>query len=87
MAQKNDVLRVQDLTKQYGHKEVLKDASLSVKEGEIKVLIGPSGAGKSTLLQCINFLVIPDQGRIWLEEGTSRVSSEGGNDFPGFQPL
>lgn len=68
MAQKNDVLRVQDLTKQYGHKEVLKDASLSVKEGEIKVLIGPSGAGKSTLLQCINFLVIPDQGRIWLED-------------------
>jgi polar amino acid transport system ATP-binding protein len=68
MALKNDVLRVKNLTKKYAHKEVLKDASLSMKEGEIKVLIGPSGAGKSTLLQCINFLVIPDHGRIWLED-------------------
>jgi len=63
----NDVLRVENLAKKYGQKEVLKDASLSVKHGEIKVLIGPSGAGKSTLLQCINVLVTPDHGRIWLE--------------------
>jgi polar amino acid transport system ATP-binding protein len=67
MAQKREVLRVENLTKKYGQKEVLKDASLSVEQGQIKVLIGPSGAGKSTLLQCINFLVIPDRGRIWLE--------------------
>jgi polar amino acid transport system ATP-binding protein len=67
MAQKKEVLRVENLTKKYAQKEVLKDASFSVKKGEIKVLIGPSGAGKSTLLQCINFLVIPDRGRIWLE--------------------
>lgn len=67
MAQEREILRIANLSKRYGHKEVLKDASLSVNEGEIKVLIGPSGAGKSTLLQCINYLVIPDQGRIWLE--------------------
>jgi polar amino acid transport system ATP-binding protein len=67
MAENNPVLRVENLTKRYGEKEVLKEASLSVRQGEIKVLIGPSGAGKSTLLQCINFLVIPDKGRIWLE--------------------
>lgn len=67
MAQKKEVLRVENLTKKYVQKEVLKDASLSVEQGQIKVLIGPSGAGKSTLLQCINFLVIPDRGRIWLE--------------------
>jgi polar amino acid transport system ATP-binding protein len=67
MVERNAVLKVENLTKRYGGKEVLKDASLSVRQGEIKVLIGPSGAGKSTLLQCINFLVIPDKGRIWLE--------------------
>jgi polar amino acid transport system ATP-binding protein len=39
-----------------------------VKKGELKVLIGPSGGGKSTLLQCINFLIPPDEGRIFLEE-------------------
>ena len=37
-------------------------------KGDLKILIGPSGAGKSTLLQCINFLVKPDEGRIWLED-------------------
>ncbi len=67
MASKKEVLKVENLTKKYGQKEVLKDASLSVNQGEIKVLIGPSGAGKSTLLQCINFLVVPDRGRVWLE--------------------
>jgi polar amino acid transport system ATP-binding protein len=67
MAGNDVVLKVESLSKKYAHKEVLREASLSVKQGEIKVLIGPSGAGKSTLLQCINFLVIPDRGRIWLE--------------------
>ena len=61
------VLRVEGLSKQYGGKRVLKDASLSIHQGELKILIGPSGGGKSTLLQCINFLVKPDGGRIWLD--------------------
>ncbi len=60
------VLRIEGVTKCYGDKEVLRGASLSIGQGELKILIGPSGAGKSTLLQCINFLVRPDEGRIWL---------------------
>ena len=68
MAEEKPVLRAEKLTKRYGPKEVVKQASLTVNQGEIKVLIGPSGGGKSTLLQCINFLVVPDEGRIWLEE-------------------
>jgi polar amino acid transport system ATP-binding protein len=66
MVEKDSVLRVEGMTKIYGQKEVLKGASLRVNEGELKILIGPSGGGKSTLLQCINFLVIPDKGRVWL---------------------
>ncbi len=61
------ILRVENMTKRYGDKEVLKDATLSINKGELKVLIGPSGGGKSTLLQCINFLIEPDKGRIWLD--------------------
>ena len=61
------ILRVEKMTKRYGDKEVLKDATLSINKGELKVLIGPSGGGKSTFLQCINFLVKPDRGRIWLD--------------------
>ncbi len=61
------ILRVENLTKSLGGNLVLKGASFSMNQGSLKVLIGPSGSGKSTLLQCMNFLHIPDEGRIWLE--------------------
>ncbi|SKA82812.1 amino acid ABC transporter ATP-binding protein [Desulfobaculum bizertense] len=60
------VLRIEGLNKSFGENYVLKDASLTLKRGELKVLIGPSGGGKSTLLQCMNFLIPPDTGRFWL---------------------
>lgn len=62
------ILRIENITKSYGKKEVLKGVSLEVNKGDLKILIGPSGAGKSTFLQCINFLVKPDHGQIWLDE-------------------
>jgi len=62
------ILRIENISKRYGKKDVLKGASFDVLKGDLKILIGPSGAGKSTLLQCINFLVKPDEGRIWLDE-------------------
>jgi len=61
------ILRIENIKKSFGVREVLKGVSLSVCKGELKVLIGPSGAGKSTLLQCINFLVMPEEGEVWLE--------------------
>lgn len=64
---KNPILRVENISKILGGKKILKSVSLSLNKGEVKVLIGPSGAGKSTLLQCINFLLPPDSGRIWME--------------------
>lgn len=66
-SENDSVLRVENIRKSFGDKEILKGLSLSVKKGEVKVIIGPSGGGKSTLLQCINFLVIPDEGEVWLE--------------------
>lgn len=65
---KNDiVLKVEDIHKSYGDKEVLRGVSFDVRRGETKVFIGPSGTGKSTLLRCINQLTIPDRGRVWLD--------------------
>ena len=61
------VLRAEGITKRIGGRLILDDCSLAVKRGELMVLIGPSGAGKSTLLQCIDCLVTPDSGSIWLE--------------------
>ncbi len=61
------VLCIENISKTLGGKPILKDCSLSLHRGELKVLIGPSGAGKSTLLQCINCLITPDMGTISLE--------------------
>ena len=60
------ILQVRHISKTLGDKKILTDCSLDMKKGELKVLIGPSGAGKSTLLQCINCLIMPDEGEIIL---------------------
>jgi ABC-type polar amino acid transport system ATPase subunit len=38
-----------------------------VKKGDVLVIVGPSGSGKSTLLRCINLLVVPEKGDVFLE--------------------
>ncbi len=61
------VLRIIDIHKILGGKKILNGVSMTVDKGELKILIGPSGGGKSTLLQCINFLLPPDGGKVFLE--------------------
>jgi polar amino acid transport system ATP-binding protein len=77
------ILRIENIKKAFGPREVLKGVSLSISKGQLKVLIGPSGAGKSTLLQCINFLVTPDEGEIWLEG--RKVSHHRKRDLYGYR--
>ena len=55
------------VNKWYGDLNVLKDIDLSVKKGEVIVVIGPSGAGKSTLCRAINRLETIDEGTITLD--------------------
>lgn len=62
------VLKVEGISKSMGGRAILSDCSLGVRRGELMALIGPSGAGKSTLLQCIDCLIPPDSGNIWLED-------------------
>ena len=50
------------MQKSFGNLEVLKDISLTVKEGEVVSIIGPSGSGKSTLLRCATMLEQMDGG-------------------------
>lgn len=60
-------LRVERLVKRYKTgDEALKGVSLALPAGQIVGLIGPSGAGKSTLIRCINRLVEPTAGRVFL---------------------
>ena len=51
-----ELVKVKHLHKEYGRNVVLKDIDLSVKKGEVVVIIGPSGCGKSTFLRCLNGL-------------------------------
>ena len=55
------------LHKTFGTTEVLKGIDLTVHNGEIVALMGPSGSGKSTLLRCVNQLVTPTAGQIYID--------------------
>jgi len=57
-----DILEINHLKKQFGDHVVLKDISLSVKQGQVVSIIGPSGSGKSTLLRCATLLETMDGG-------------------------
>ena len=58
------LLKIRNLSKNFGDLEVLRDININVETGQVIAIIGPSGSGKSTLLRCINQLEIPDGGVI-----------------------
>ena len=63
------VMGCQHLWKTYEkHLIAVKDVSLQIKEGEIKLIFGPSGSGKSTFLRCMAMLTIPDRGDVFLRD-------------------
>ncbi|MEH7452042.1 amino acid ABC transporter ATP-binding protein [Gottfriedia acidiceleris] len=59
---------VNDLHKSFGKSEVLKGIDVTIKKGEVVVVIGPSGSGKSTFLRCLNLLETPTSGNILVNE-------------------
>ena len=58
------MLSVQNVNKQFGHRPVLRDVSLEIKDGELLGLVGPNGSGKSTLLRIVVRVVSCDGGSI-----------------------
>ncbi|MCD7836304.1 MAG: ABC transporter ATP-binding protein [Lachnospiraceae bacterium] len=62
----NTILKLKNVRKQYGKKEILKGIDLEVKEGEIISVLGPSGCGKSTLLNIIAGIQNLDDGEVWI---------------------
>ena len=61
------VIEIEGLHKTFGDLHVLKDCALTVRSGEVCVLVGPSGSGKSTLLRCINQLEDPTAGTVRID--------------------
>lgn len=73
--EKDIVIQVKQLKKNFGSLEVLKGVDMEIARGEVVVVIGPSGSGKSTFLRCLNLLEKPTDGdipfpwKIYFEKG------------------
>ena len=63
----HDMVVIKNLVKQFGQFRAVDGVSLTVKQGQVLVIIGPSGSGKSTVLRCINHLETPTSGEIWVD--------------------
>ena len=64
----NSILRMENVTMQFGGVVAVNDLSLEVNEGEIVALIGPNGAGKTTAFNCITGVYEPTNGQIFYRD-------------------
>jgi ABC-2 type transport system ATP-binding protein len=78
-----EMLRVENIVKQYAGHTALDDISISTKKGEIFGLLGPNGAGKTSLIRIINQITGPDSGKVYLEGNEIKRSDI---EFIGYLP-
>lgn len=69
-------LKVENLKKNFGSLEVLKDLNVEIQEGEVVCIIGPSGSGKSTFLRCLNQLEDITGGKVIIDNHDLNDSSQ-----------
>jgi len=67
MKNSHQVLRAENLYKQYGKRLVVRAVDIEVKKGEIVGLLGPNGAGKTTTFYMITGMIKPTKGKIFLD--------------------
>ena len=60
-------IRFENIVKNFGSTQVLKNINLDIEKGQLVTLLGPSGCGKSTLLRCLAGLETVTSGKIWLD--------------------
>jgi lipopolysaccharide export system ATP-binding protein len=63
-----DILQTEHLYKKYGKRTVVNDVSIHLEQGEIVGLLGPNGAGKTTTFYMTTGLVLPNSGKIFLND-------------------
>ena len=82
-----DILQINHMSKAFSGLEVLKDISITVKEGEVVSVIGPSGSGKSTLLRCATMLEKMDGGDLIYMGEYAAMDHEGKSVYAGKKEL
>lgn len=79
-------IRTERLTKTYGEVIALKDISLEITRGELFGLIGPDGSGKTSLFRILATLLIPDEGKAWVENLDTRKDYKKIRKITGYMP-
>ncbi|KXT74071.1 putative amino acid ABC transporter, ATP-binding protein [Streptococcus sp. DD10] len=62
------MLEAKHISKTFGDHQVLVDVNLTVKQGDVVVILGPSGSGKTTFLRCLNHLEKANSGQLTLAD-------------------
>src|SRR5690554_1224804 len=76
------MIKVENITKNFGDLQVLKGINLEVKKGEIVSIVGPSGAGKTTLLMIMGTLEKANSGKIYIDNNElSELNDKRLSDF------
>lgn len=71
----SSILQAEHMQKSFGNKVILKDISLSVEKGSVVSILGPSGTGKTTFLRCLNYLEVPNAGKLTIDDLSVDFSS------------
>jgi len=70
-----ELLRLENIYKNFGNVKVLKDININIKKGEIVALIGDNGAGKSTLIKVITGVHRPNSGKVFFKNNEVNIKS------------
>jgi ABC-2 type transport system ATP-binding protein len=72
----SELLKCENLTKNYGSLVALDDINLTIESGKIIGLLGPNGSGKTTLIKLINGLLVPTMGNLYINGHKPGIESK-----------
>lgn len=72
----SEFIKIQDLNKKYGKKQVLKEVNLTLHGGQIVGLLGPNGSGKTTLIKVLNGLLKEYDGDVQIDQQAIGIHSK-----------
>ena len=72
----SELIKIQDLNKKYGKKQVLKDVNLTLHGGQIVGLLGPNGSGKTTVIKVLNGLLKEYDGDVQIDQQAIGIHSK-----------